>query len=226
MRFFDPDGALHITQRRLPHWAQAGVLVFITWRTADSLPKKVVQAWLEERSQWLRIHGIDPSHDDWKEALQALRADLRSEFTDRFTSKWHANLDACLGECVLRSPEMAGVVADSLLHFDGAQYQLETFVIMPNHVHVLVSFTDSAAMLNQCNAWKRFTARAINSKLGRSGHFWQAEVFDHLVRSEAQFQWLLKYIEQNPANAGLKDGEYLFWRRRGTQQRTDTTPDD
>ena len=42
MRFFDPNDELLITQRKLPHWAQAGSVVFITWRTADSMPSSTV----------------------------------------------------------------------------------------------------------------------------------------------------------------------------------------
>jgi menaquinone-specific isochorismate synthase len=41
MRFFNPHDDVLITQRRLPHWGQDGAVVFITWRTHDSMPKSV-----------------------------------------------------------------------------------------------------------------------------------------------------------------------------------------
>jgi type I restriction enzyme R subunit len=51
MRFFDPNDDLLITQRRLPHWAQDGCVVFITWRTSDSMPKDVLDRWRADRNR-------------------------------------------------------------------------------------------------------------------------------------------------------------------------------
>lgn len=47
-------------------------------------------------------------------------------------------LDAGAGSCVLRCPEIARMVQDSLLRFHGERYRLFAWCIMPNHVHVLV----------------------------------------------------------------------------------------
>jgi hypothetical protein len=63
--------------------------------------------------------------------------------------------------------------------------------------------------------WLRFTARRINKALGRSGHFWQTEPFDHLVRGAEQFEYLRRYIRDNPARAGLKPGEFLYRTKSG-----------
>jgi hypothetical protein len=60
---------------------------------------------------------------------------------------------------------------------------------------------------------RKFTATRINRALGRDGRFWQDESFDHLVRSEWQFDYLRRYIAENPQAAKLRDGEYLYWRR-------------
>ncbi len=61
MRFFNPHDDLLITQRKLPHWAQDGSVVLITWRTLDSMPQDVLAAWRAERNRWLVAHGIDPT---------------------------------------------------------------------------------------------------------------------------------------------------------------------
>jgi hypothetical protein len=79
MRFYDPDDAVLITRRRLPHWAQAGTVVFITWRTADSLPLDVLRHWREDRARWLRAHDISPDAPTWREQLHR-----RLGVTDRF----------------------------------------------------------------------------------------------------------------------------------------------
>ena len=211
-QFFERDEGWDIVERRLPHWDQPGTLVFITFRTCDSLPAKVVRVWYAERDRWLRSHGIDPEASDWRMAVDRLDKPIRREFRRRLDSHSHDQLDRCHGACVLRRPDLSKIVADSLLHFDGDRYWLTDFVVMPNHVHVLAAFASEAGMLRQCESWKRFTARKINSTLGQTGRFWQQDAFDHLVRSERQFQYLRDYIANNPKKAKLNPGEYRHYR--------------
>jgi putative transposase len=85
------------------------------------------------------------------------------------------------------------------------------FVVMPNHVHLLAAFPDEAAMLEQCESWKHFTAARINRTLGQKGRFLQPDAFDHLVRSERQLAFLRRYIADNPKKAGLRVGQYVHY---------------
>ena len=85
------------------------------------------------------------------------------------------------------------------------------FVVMPNHMHLLVVFPDDDSMLKQCEEWKRFTGRRINQRTGNSGRFWQQDGFDHLVRSEAQFLHFRRYIANNPLKAGLRSGQFVLY---------------
>ena len=217
-RCFDPHDELLIVHRKLPHWAQAGTLCFVTFRTWDSIPKSVLEQWLAERWQWLRRHGIDPMDARWPDRLGQLGSHLEAEFKQTFSDRWHEHLDACHGQCVLRQPEQSGLVADSLMHFDGDRYELTDFVVMPNHVHGLAAFVDEDAMLAQCDSWKHYTARRINQRLGQKGRFWQRDGFDHLVRTEDQFVYLRRYIADNPRRARLKEGEYVHYAKQGLPQ--------
>ncbi|MFN0077824.1 MAG: transposase [Prosthecobacter sp.] len=212
MRFFNPHDDLLITQRKLPHWAQDGAVVFITWRTLDSMPQEVLEGWRAERNRWLVAHDIDPTLPGWKAQVQDLPLEQMTEYHEQFTTKWHEHLDLGHGACVLRQPELAQIVRDSLLYFDGDRYEMLDFVIMPNHVHLLACFPDKAALLEQCESWKHFTGVQINRRLGTKGRFWQQDAFDHLVRHEAQFRRLQRYIAENPAHAGLRSGEALRWK--------------
>lgn len=82
------------------------------------------------------------------------------------------------------------------------RYQLHAYVVMPNHVHVLV--TPAVPASKWLAPLKGFTAHQANQLLGRQGQpFWQDESYDHLVRSEAEFDRILFYIEENPVKAGL-----------------------
>ncbi len=211
MRFFNARDELLITQRKLPHWAQDGAVVFITWRTLDSIPKDVLSQWRGDRNRWLMAHDIDPTQQGWKTKVQELPAEEMIEFHDRFTTRWHEHLDAGHGACLLKNQELAEIVHDSLLHFDGDRYEMLSFVVMPNHVHLLATFPNRTAMLEQCDSWKHFTSREINRRTGTKGRFWQADAFDHLVRHEAQYQRLLSYISENPAKARLQSGESIVW---------------
>jgi type I restriction enzyme R subunit len=213
VELFDPAGEVDIVERRLPHWSQAGAITFITFRTHDSLPGAVIKRWISERNTWLQQHGIDVLQSDWRVQLSKLDSCLVREFRDAFWNRWHDSLDDCHGKCELRNEQLGKIVADSLHHFDGVRYQLLNYVVMPNHVHLLCSFADAKDMLAQCDSWKHFTATQLNRRLGRSGRFWQQEAFDHLVRSEEQFQFLRGYIASNPIQARLRTGEYLHYSR-------------
>jgi type I restriction enzyme R subunit len=213
LRFFDAEDEHFVIERRLPHWTQPGTVAFITWRTWDSIPASVVETWHAERPRWLLVHGIDGSRADWQAHVARLPAALRREFKQLVFGQWDTSLDRCHGECLLRRPELAAVVANSLKHFDGDRYLLTDFVVMPNHVHLLAAFPDEQAMLTQVESWKHFMAVQINKRLGRKRRVWQVDGFDHLVRSEEQFGYLRDYIEQNPEHANLVAGEYVHYRR-------------
>ena len=86
------------------------------------------------------------------------------------------------------------------------------FVVMPNHVHLLAAFASDDAMREQFDSWLHYTAFRINQQIGESGHFWQQEPFDHLVRSGQQYEYLRDYIADNPKKAKLREGEYIYRR--------------
>jgi type I restriction enzyme R subunit len=128
------------------------------------------------------------------------------------TEEFDRHLDQCHGACVLSNQELSAIVAASLLHFDGSRYHLGDFVVMPNHVHLLVQLLGDTRLTNQCKSWKRFTATEINRYLQKRGHFWQDESFDHLVRNEDEFAYIREYIANNPSRARLRTGQFLYHR--------------
>ena len=214
LHFFDPRAEVSVFERRLPHWMQAGVLCFITWRMNDSIPPDVLDRWRDERRQWLRLHGINPVDTNWRQRLQELSRESREEFFSHFSRRWHDELDSGHGECVLKSPILSKIVADSLLTFDGDRYDLTDFVVMPNHVHLLAAFRDEDSMLTQCENWKHFQAVQINRTTGSSGRFWQQDGFDHLVRSQSQFEHFRRYIADNPRKGRVSPANSVVWSKK------------
>jgi len=211
LHFFDPNTTASILYRKLPHWSQAGVACFITFRLNDSMPQEVVERWRQERAVWLIRNAINPNKPKWRDDLQQLDQRLQAEFYATFSARWHNELDKCHGTCVLKDPENSEIVANSFRKFDGSRYWLTDFVVMPNHMHMLVVFPDDETMLKQCAGWKRFTGRKINRRIMESGRFWQQDGFDHLVRSEEQFQHFRRYIANNPKKARLREDEYVLY---------------
>jgi type I restriction enzyme R subunit len=210
---FDPATQVRISAGHLPHWYQPGVTYFITFRTADSFPVQVAEIWYQQRNEWLRQHGIDPGRPTWTTDLRALSESEQHAFHKTFSREFMECLDKGHGECVLKRPALSKIVADSLRHFDSVRYHLGDFVVMPNHVHLLVCLIGTTDVEEQCYSWKKFTATRINRELGRKGRFWQEESFDHLVRGPEQFEYLRAYILENPKKANLRPGDYLYWRQ-------------
>jgi putative transposase len=211
LHFFDPNETASILYRKLPHWSQAGVVCFITFRLHDSMPQEVVERWRQERAAWLIGNAINPNKPEWRDDLQSLPRRLQNEFYATFSTRWHNELDCCHGSCVLKDPVNSPIVADSFLKFDGERYWVKDFVVMPNHTHMLVVFPNDDVMLSQCENWKRYTGRRINKRMSDTGRFWQQDGFDHLVRSEEQFKHFRRYIADNPKKAGLAAGEYFLY---------------
>jgi type I restriction enzyme R subunit len=212
--FFDPITELFVHEHFRPHWSQAGAVVFITFRTHDSIPREVLERWERAKRDWLRLHGYDAAKH-WSVLLPTLTEKHRADFQKEFQRCREDFLDTCRGRCLLRRPELAQIVADSLLYFDGQRYRMGDFIVMPNHVHLLTAFSATDAMIAQCDSWLHYTAFQINKAIGEKGKFWQQEPFDHLVRNQLQYEYLRRYIADNPYKAGLKPREYLYRRYDG-----------
>jgi len=91
------------------------------------------------------------------------------------------------------------------IHYNGSvlgHFTLHAFVVMPNHVHLLV--TPLTALPKLTKSLKGITAKRANEWLGITGTpFWQEESYDHLVRNQPEFERIRRYIEWNPVRAGL-----------------------
>jgi len=198
--FFDRTADVHKYSGWLPHWRQAEKLYFVTFRLNDSVSQEQLRTWAEEKEIWEKHHP-----KPWTEKTFI-------EYHERFTEKMERLLDAGYGSCALARPEIASVVEKALLHFDGERHQLGDYVVMPNHVHVLVRPNSNETLESILHSWKSFTAKQANALLNTSGVFWRNEYFDHLVRSEAQYDRFRGYIAENPAQARLKTERYRLGR--------------
>ncbi len=219
---FDPDAEIEHSERNLPHWFQVDAAMFVTFRTMDSLPKDVLLRMQRELEGWLSAKQLPlelavstlgvklPNHEQLLNSLSQIDRTYFRKLADRL---FHGALDECHGKCLLQRQELAKLVAEAVLHHAEELYDLDCFVVMPNHVHVIVQFHTEKAKSIVGQSWMRYTARQINLKISESGAFWQAEPFDHVIRSAEQFIYLQSYVAKNPIKARLRRGEYFLWQR-------------
>jgi putative transposase len=107
------------------------------------------------------------------------------------------------GPMFLRHPEVARLIVEVLkLGSEQSRYDLGAFVVMANHVHVLLRPQQKPGRVLQ---WlKGTTARQANQFLSRAGEpFWQRESYDHWARNDHEMNRIAAYIENNPVKAGL-----------------------
>jgi putative transposase len=81
---------------------------------------------------------------------------------------------------VLEDNALVSLVEEVLWFGHGERYALHCYVIMPDHVHLLLQPLHGWSLGKILQGIKGFSSRQINKKLKRKGAFWQDENFDHL----------------------------------------------
>jgi putative transposase len=153
-------------RRNLPHWQPDGAGLFITWR----------------------LHGCLPG------GCGSLASPAQTSAGQAFR-EWDARLDrASSGPTWLKDPRLAALVVGTIQRGESEKklYRRLAYVVMSNHVYVLLEPLVSVAKITQ---WiKGATAREGNRMLGRDAvPFWQHESHDHWVRNESEGQRIVRY---------------------------------
>jgi len=196
--FLNPSSDIEIKERNLPHWQQGNTVYFVTFHLADSIPQDKAESLRHEREFWKLNHKEPYSEQDLKEFYH-----LFSERIENLLNNGH-------GSCCLADTANAQIVANALLNFNHERYILYEWVVMPNHVHVLIKPLCGNQLSDILHSWKSYTANAINKKLGKSGQFWMRESYDHIIRNEKSFVKIKEYIRNNPIKAGIKQSISSF----------------
>lgn len=96
------------------------------------------------------------------------------------------------------SEEERGFVASSLCHFDGRRYALHAYVVMNDHVHVIVGPHPDFRLETILHSWKSFSAKRIGGHRQHVGAIWQDEYFDRVIRNDVEYQEKRDYVLGNP----------------------------
>ena len=146
----------------------------------------------------------------WKTTFSKLALVEQRIYERLLATKMNEQLDVGYGSCVLRRDEIARIVATVLDCFHDQRVSTGDYVIMPNHVHVLLRPLLGFELEDILQSIKSFTANQINRLTGHEGTLWQRQSYDHVVRDSDQLAAFQRYIEANPKKAKLKPGEYLY----------------
>lgn len=184
------------TRRNLPHWTQEGAIYWITFRLADALPRSKMDQWQRERDAWMHSHP------------QPWTAKTAREYQIEFGERFENWLDAGYGSCALARSDCREVVKACVYRFHGERVCIHHAVLMPNHVHLLLEPLHAYRLSKIMQGIKGASSRECNQILGTSGKFWMPESYDHIVRNVEEYRYYMRYIDENPIKAGLREGSY------------------
>ena len=101
------------------------------------------------------------------------------------------------GRNQLTTPTAASAIERSLHHQNSCgAWWIHLFLLMPDHLHGLISFSRETPMQSSIQNWKRFLARHV-------GIAWQRDFFDHRLRHDESLTEKWNYIRENPVRKGL-----------------------
>jgi REP element-mobilizing transposase RayT len=195
-------------RRNLPHFVPKGATLFVTFRLVGSIPVHVL-AELHEESKRLMLQ-IQEMEDG------AARREALDREGRRFFGRYDAVLDSAAEDSPqwLNQPDIAQIMAKSMLYWDMKRFSLLVYCIMSNHVHVV--FTplrvddENVALEKIMQGLKGYSAHKANKILKRKGQFWHHESYDHFARDQDELRRIVKYVLNNPVVAGLVD-EWQDW---------------
>ncbi len=191
----------------------------ITFRLYDSVPKEVVEGWKETLSLLgsltSKLGQLTSSQREQQEPRRHSFSTYKTE-EDRLLALLDKYEDAGYGSCVLKNDNVAKIVHDAIFFYHGKKYNVISWCIMPNHVHVLIEVMKNISLSSILHSWRSFSSNEINKLLNRSGRLWMPEYFDRFIRDNDHFNNVVDYIHNNPVKAGLvKEAREYKWSSAG-----------
>ena len=100
---------------------------------------------------------------------------------------------------LISSPVGASLIESAKFYDQKRRWFITAFLLMPDHIHALLSFPKDKVMSRIIGDWKHFHTI-------QHGIAWQEGFFDHRLRDDERGEQLstkINYIRQNPVAAGL-----------------------
>jgi REP-associated tyrosine transposase len=114
------------------------------------------------------------------------------------------------GQHLLQSERCAGLLIDTLYRYrEQSKYVLHAFVVMPDHMHALLSPIE-ITLERAMQLIKGGYSYRLSKELGIAREAWQRGFSDHRIRDVADYRVHLAYINNNPVKRGLCVSPELF----------------
>lgn len=109
------------------------------------------------------------------------------------------------GSGLLQDPRAAAIVEQVLREHDSKDYALLAWVVMPNHVHVVIRRSMESTLPDIVRRWRGKSAYFINGALKRTGPLWFRDYYDRDIDIEDEdgLGRAVRYVELNPVKARL-----------------------
>lgn len=108
------------------------------------------------------------------------------------------------GHAVFQIPKIAQMMVQTLLHYrEQNAYSLHEFVVMPNHLHVLLTQAANTSLEKAVQLIKGGSSHAIHKQCGHKMEIWQEGFHDWTIRDAADWHAKVEYIRFNPVRAKL-----------------------
>jgi putative transposase len=105
----------------------------------------------------------------------------------------------------------AELLVKALFHYrDQGRYELHGFVVMPEHLHVLLTPAENQTIERCAQCIKGGFSHEVRALFG--GEVWQVGFHEHRIRDGEDFQKQLRYIAANPGKRGLVDHAFVHTR--------------
>lgn len=114
---------------------------------------------------------------------------------------------------LFQSERMAGLLIHVLYNYrDQKKFLLHEFVVMPNHLHLMITPLASVTLERAMQFTKGGFSFRAKKEFGIHGEIWQPSFYDRRVRDSAEYVELKSYIWNNPVSARLcaKPQEFPF----------------
>jgi putative transposase len=127
---------------------------------------------------------------------------------------------------LLQSERMAKLFCHVLLEYHAKEkFLLHAFVVMPNHVHLLITVPAASTLERTMRLIKGGFSREAGKLLNLAHPFWQKSFVDRRVRDAGEFARFREYIHQNPVAANLCNSQDRYPYSSANQGRvTDAAP--
>lgn len=123
-------------------------------------------------------------------------------------SAYFVSTQTTLRQPFFRHERWASLLRETILHYGETDYTLHGFVIMPDHLHLLIVPKDTIEKAVQL-VKGGFSFRA-KREFAWKFEIWQQGFTDHRIRDEADWRNHLEYIRQNPVRARLVADARLY----------------